>query len=91
MNEQELKEWFHSAHLVLIVLMYSEAEIEIILDWFRNIQGSAERLLIGNEAVDAHSIVAKSLSEKTENWLSYSLMSRLVIYSPLILKQNNEN
>jgi len=88
MNEQELKKWFVDARIVLSTCGYSEEETKIILDWFHHIRGSDERVLIGDAAVDAHSLICDAIIERTGKFNLYnSLMWRLIMYAPLILDE----
>lgn len=91
MNEQEWKQWLLDARACLICTnKYSSAEISTIIDWFYHIRGSNERHLIGDKAVDAHSIVCQATIDRLGSFDLYgSLMSRLFIYAPLILKEKN--
>ncbi len=89
MNEQEWKEWlFHAAVCLTVTKKYSEKEIAKIIEWFRHIKGSDERHLIGDEAVDAHLVITQASLQRLGKFDLYgSLMSRLFIYAPLILKE----
>ena len=91
MNERELKQWFQNASDALRKAGYSQHEIDAILSWFWYIRGSAERALIGDEAVNALSKINDFILERTGAFNLYnSLMSRLFIYAPLILNEYNE-
>jgi hypothetical protein len=91
MNELEYELWCLHAEMCLRTVGYISGEIDEILDWFRGIRGSAERGLIGDAAVDAHLTIMDALTEKTGEFnLHCSLMSRLFIYAPLILKEWRE-
>ena len=85
MNETEYAKWKIDANRALSG-KYTEAESEIILDWFNNIKGSEERYLVGNEAVDA---MLTFVAANGKHDLYNSLMSRLFIYAPLILEEYN--
>lgn len=91
MNEQEWKQWLLDARACLICTnKYSNGEISQIINWFYHIRGSDERALIGDEAVDALSTVNKATINKLGCFDLYiSLMARLFIYAPLILKERN--
>lgn len=90
MNEQEWNHWLLDARACLICThKYSNDEISKIIDWFYHIRGSNERYLIGDEAVDALSVVNKASMDRLDSFDLYnSLMARLFIYAPLILKDN---
>ncbi len=89
MNEQEWKNWLLDARACLICTKkYSGEEISKIMTWFQHIRGSDERALIGDKAVDALSVVNKATIDRTGSFDLYgSLMARLFIYAPLILKE----
>lgn len=91
MNEQQLAVWTQDARACLYVThKYTSEEIDGIMYWFKNISGSAERGLVGDAAVDAHVVMIQSLIKEGMNypeWLYFSLMSRLFIYAPLIVKE----
>ena len=91
MNEKDWKQWLLDAQLCLICTKkYSGEEISTIIDWFYHIRGSDERALIGDEAIDALSIVNKATINRPCSFDLYgSLMARLFIYAPLILKEDN--
>lgn len=82
MDLSEYSNWRNHAKLSLQPL-YSPDEIEIILRWFDNIRGSCERDLVGDESVEAMLVFVNSCDTFD---LYNSLMSRLFIYAPLILK-----
>lgn len=63
---------------------YSAPDIELVLDWFRNIRTTRERELIGEEALAAMLVFVKA---KEGFDLYHSLMARLFIYAPLILAE----
>ena len=83
MNEQEYAQWENDANWALTG-KYTGPEANIIIGWFRSIDGRQERNLIGDEAVDAFQIFCAA---KGNFNLYDSLMSRLFIYAPLILKE----
>lgn len=83
MNKEEYLRWEADARRALAG-RYSDVEIEVILDWFRNIKGSDERELIGNEEVDA---MLKFVCARERFDLYNSLMARLFVYAPLILEE----
>lgn len=91
MNEQEWKQWLLDARACLICThKYSDTEISTIIDWFKHIKGSDERHLIGDKAVDAHSVIVQASIKRLGSFDLYgSLMARLFIYAPLILKEKN--
>lgn len=92
MNESEFKKWLDDASAILAIAGYSPKDSKIIIEWFRSMKGSDERLLIGNKAVNGHLImVAASIGKLGKFDLYGSMMSRLFIYAPLILKEHSEN
>jgi len=91
MNEQEWRQWLLDAEKCLICTKkYSDTEISAIIDWFYHIRGSNERHLIGDKAIDALSVVNEAAIDRLGSFDLYgSLMARLFIYAPLILKEKN--
>ena len=83
MNEQEYKKWEEDARRALSGV-YVPGEIDMILDWFRCIKGSDERDLIGNDEVEAMRLFVGARGRFD---LYNSLMARLFIYAPLILRE----
>lgn len=84
MNEDEWEEWMSHARLILnITGKYWPNEVDEIIDWFRNIKGSSERGLMGDESINAFHIFIKGGQFN----LYDSLMSRLFIYAPMIVKE----
>lgn len=86
MNEQEYKAWEAAADVALSD-RYVYADRQFVLDWFRRIKGQEERELIGNEEVDA---MLKFVCARGNFDMYNSLMARLFIYAPLILKEHRE-
>ncbi len=85
MNEQEYTIWENDARRALSG-RYSEAEIKEVLDFFRCIKGADERELVGDKEVEAFLV----FSDAKGNFDLYnSMMARLFIYAPLILRQLN--
>lgn len=82
MNEEELRNWEMHAALALSG-KYSPGQISVIIDWFRTIKASDERDLIGQDAIDAMLIFVSAGKFSVYD----SLMARLFIYAPLILKK----
>lgn len=87
MNREEYAKWEEDAARALSG-RYTPAEIKIVLDWFRSIKGADERDLAGNEEVECF----LKVSNARDNFDLYkSLMCRLFIYAPLILKEAAEH
>lgn len=86
MNHEEYLRWETDAARALSG-RYTEEERGIILRWFRHIKGQEERDLIGNEEVDA---MLKFVGAADNFDLYNSLMARLFIYAPLILKEERQ-
>lgn len=86
MNKQEYQKWEDDARLALSG-KYTADEAGIILDWFRNIKGAGERDLIGHDAVEA---MLTFVAAQDNFDLYSSLMARLFIYAPLILREDAE-
>lgn len=82
MNQEEFKVWEHDAARALSG-RYNQEEIETVLEWFRRIKGAEERDLIGDKALEGMSAF---VAAKDNFDLYNSLMARLFIYAPLILK-----
>lgn len=83
MNAEQYAKWEEDARRALSG-RYTAEEIEVVLDWFRRIKGSDERDLIGNDEVEAFLL----FSGARGNFDLYnSLMARLFIYAPLILRE----
>jgi hypothetical protein len=92
MDRTQYYRWALDAYSCLeATCKYSEEEMFKIINWFDGIDGSKERELIGDSAVDAHSEVMKALTKRVGFNLYDSLMIRLFTYAPLILKQIKEN
>ena len=83
MNEQEYKKWVEDARRALSG-RYSEAEIDIIMAWFRRIKGADERDLVGHDAVEAM-LVFTGVGDTYDMY--NSLMARVFVYAPFILAQ----
>lgn len=82
MNEEQWKEWESNAKLALFP-KYTPEEIDQVLKWFKSIKASKEKDLIGEEALSA----MLTFVSAGDNFDMYnSLMARLFIYAPLILK-----
>ena len=82
MNEKEWNKWVHDANIAL-GLLYSTEDTAIIIDWFSRIKTRKEIDLVGEEVVEAASVFICA----KDNFNVYnSLMARLFIYAPLILK-----
>ena len=82
MNEAEFEQWLKDAATCL-ACRYSKDEVETIMWWFRRIKGSDERRLIGKARLEAMSVFTEG-----PQWSLYdSLMARLWVYAPYILKQ----
>lgn len=82
MNEMEFNKWTDDATQALLRTgRYTADEITKILAWFWSMDSRAESDLIGDDALKALSMVLE------QNFDMYnSLMVRLFVYSPLILK-----
>ena len=87
MNQQEYTRWEEDARRALSG-RYSASEIDIILHWFRNIKGSGERDLIGDNEVEAMLVFTGA---RDRHDLYNSLMARLFVYAPLILEEDAED
>jgi hypothetical protein len=86
MNEAEYKQWELDAANALSG-KYCEEEIGTILYWFSNIRSSNERDLVGNATL-THICEVSDAVFIDKNWSLYnSLMWRLWIYAPYILKE----
>lgn len=91
MNEEEFKFWFGNAKIMLeMSKMYSDEEIQYILDFFSYIKTSRERDLVGEEflekLIDLND--AKDISGMNCNEMLYhSLSQRLFIYAPYLVKK----
>ena len=83
MDSIQYKQWETDADRALSG-KYNSEEREIILEWFRRIKGQDERDLIGNDGVEA----MLTFVAAADNFDLYnSLMARLFIYAPLILRE----
>ena len=87
MNQEEYKRWEGDADRALSG-RYTPAERTTILRWFRTIKGADERELVGNDEVEA---MLTFVAAKGGFDLYNSLMARLFIYAPLILKGARED
>jgi hypothetical protein len=84
MNEEEYEEWERHARLMLNISgKYWPNEVNEIIGWFRHIDGAAERGLLGDGSIDAFLVFIKGGQFN----LYDSLMSRLFIYAPMIVKE----
>ena len=83
MNQEQYAKWEYDARRALSG-RYTDAEIDILLRWFRCIKGADERDLIGHEAVEAMLVFTEAGGRFD---LYNSLMARLFVYAPLILAQ----
>ncbi len=82
MNEEEYKNWRNDAFNALISY-YNEEDVNTVLNWFDTMTGSKELNLIGKMCLEAMTIFTCAC----DNFKLYnSMMSRLFIYAPLILK-----
>lgn len=86
MNREEYARWEADADRALSG-RYTPQERAIILAWFRSIKGQDERELIGNEQVEAMLVFVTAAGNFD---LYNSLMARLFIYAPLILREDRE-
>jgi hypothetical protein len=87
MNHEEYLRWKADADRALSG-KYTAEERAIIVGWFDYMKGQDERELVGNEAVEAMLVFVQA----GNNFEVYdSLMARLFIYAPLILKQERED
>jgi hypothetical protein len=87
MTREELAKWELDAKNALL-RRYREMDVHIILDWFRRIKGSDEYDLIGHDRLEAFGLFSQT--EVGKFCLYDSLMARLWIYAPLILKEHEE-
>jgi hypothetical protein len=84
MTLDELQVWEDDARVALSG-KYNPGEVKIIMDWFRYMKGSDEYELMGEAAVEGILTATRAMGE---SWSLYnSLMARLFIYAPLILKE----
>lgn len=89
MNRDEYQSWRNDAKQGLEKASYSADEIKIILKWFDNIKGAGERDLLGEDRMNAYMIYA--YPEDISDFKLYnSLMSRLWMYAPLIIKEHKD-
>lgn len=86
MNQEEYVKWMVDATAALSRI-YSAEDTEIVIEWFRHIRGSHEYELIGTDQVEAMLVFVTS-----GNCFSVynSMMARLFIYAPIILKEAHE-
>lgn len=88
MNQAEHNKWKADARLALSG-KYNVDEIEIIMEWFRYMKGTDERDLLGHEELEH---LLKAMEGMEETWDLYnSMMARLFIYAPLILREHESN
>ncbi len=85
MGINEFEDWCNDAWDALCKV-YTEAESECIVDWFRHIKGSDEYELIGHERLEAFLTFSTPENVRWFNVYS-SMMSRVWIYAPYILKK----
>ena len=91
MNQQEYQKWKDDAQAALLRI-YTPEETEKVMDWFRHIKGQEERDLIGNDTVEAMLVfvTCRGRLDGTRDFNSAdtynSLMARLFVYAPIILK-----
>lgn len=86
MNREQYAQWRADAARALSG-RYKPEEIEIVLDWFDGIKGQEERDLIGSDEVDAMLVF---VSARGAHDLYNSLMARVFVYAPFILKEDAE-
>lgn len=83
MNQEEYAQWELDAARAL-QSRYNQAQITCVLRWFRGIKGADERELVGDAAVDGMLVFVCA----KDNFDIYnSLMARLFVYAPLILRE----
>lgn len=69
---------------VAMLTRYTETQADIIVEWFRNIRGSHEQELIGDERF----MGMMKFIEYHDGWNLYNAtMARAWIYAPFILKK----
>lgn len=91
MGTEQNQQWLKDAKEALCKV-YTEKEADIIVDWFYTIKGRKERDLVGDEKVDAHSTMIGDDIESIRFFSVYaSMMSRMWIYAPYILKEYRED
>lgn len=94
MGTEQFASWLKDAKEALMKV-YKEDEAEIIIDWFRLMKGRDEVELVGEGRVNAHLQFAYGIEgqPKPEFFTSVyqSMMSRMWIYAPYILKQAIED
>lgn len=83
MNKEEYLKWRMDAATCLM-LRYNAEDTEKVLCWFDYIKGREERELVGDESVEC---MLKFVTSCDNFDMYNSLMCRLFIYAPLILKQ----
>ena len=84
MNRDQYNQWREHARQLLLNL-YTETQVRVVLHWFDNIKGAGERDLVGNDEVNAMLTFAQARNSFD---LYNSLMARIFIYAPLILKED---
>ena len=88
MNSQEYYQWRQDAKDALMKL-YSEEEAGIVLNWFDMIKGAKEHELLGQEKFEAM-VAFTGIGIEQKVWKLYNtMMARLFMYAPLILKERN--
>lgn len=89
MNEAEYRQWEMDARSSLSG-KYSEEEIGTIIRWFKNIKGRHELDLAGSSIFDSMLNINNTMN-CDETWSLYnSLMCRLWVYAPYILKEDEK-
>lgn len=83
MTPTEYEKWREDARQALLNL-YTEPQTQQVLHWFDNIKAKKEFDLVGHDEVNAMIIFVQARN----NYNAYnSLMARLFIYAPLLLKK----
>ena len=85
MNEELFKQWCVDAKRALSG-RYTEPETEIIVEWFSRIKASDERRLIGDNGIES---MLEFFNSAGYVDVYSSMMCRLFIYAPLILKEHS--
>lgn len=86
-GERQAQDWKRDARRALLGI-YTDEAIDTILEWFDYLKGRKERELVGNDVVDALGSVWDSIGDFD---VYRSMMVRLFLYAPFILKEASES
>ena len=90
MNEAEYKQWRDDAKDALLKL-YSEEQAGVVLEWFDRIKATAEYDLLGNCARYESMVSFINTGGEEGVWKLYNtMMARMFMYAPLILKEHDD-